>query len=253
MDHGTVTARRFANAGARRSCRRLWIALALVGVVAGCSNPAIVGGGTTQVAGATPVDGFLPHPELLTPGGPGRPDLVYFKPGLNFANYNAILLDPVAIVSDPTSPLATASTEQRTTVANLYYSELFDALSAHCTMQAAPAPGTLRFTFALTDAKLSNSTVKTLATYTPYVMVAYKLGSVAFNDGVGVFSGTATSEAYATDAVSGDLLWQGVDKRAGTTALIQNTTNSWADVDNALKAWSAEAAKRLTELGVCHQ
>jgi hypothetical protein len=253
MYDGSGTAHRLADAGARKSYRSMWIALALVGVVAGCSNPAVVGGGTAQVAGATPVDGFLPHPELLTPGGPGRPDLIYFKPGLNFANYNAILLDPVVIVSDPTSPLAAASTEQRNTVANLYYSELFDALSAHCHMQAAPAPGTLRFTFALTDAKLSNSTVKTLATYTPYVMVAYKLGSVAFNDGVGVFSGTATSEAYATDALSGDLLWQGVDKRAGTTALVQNTTNSWNDVDNALKAWSAEAARRLQELGVCHQ
>jgi len=253
MNHDTGTARRLANASARRSFRRMWIALALVGMVAGCSNPAIVGGGTAQVAGATPVDGFLPHPELLTSGGPGRPDLVYFKPGLNFANYNAILLDPVVIISDPTSPLSSASTEQRYALVNTYYSELFAALSAHCTMQASPAPGTLRLDFALTDAKLSDGLVKTLATYTPYVSVAYKVGSVAFNDSVGTFSGTATSEAYATDSISGTLLWQGVDKRAGTTALIQNTTNNWLDVDNAMKAWSAQAAKRLQELGVCHQ
>jgi len=53
--------------------------------------------------------------------------------------------------------------------------------------------------------------------------------------------------------MSGDLLWQGVDKRAGITALVQNTTNSWNDVDNAMKDWSARAAKCLEELGVCHQ
>jgi hypothetical protein len=253
MYRGTKAAHRVALAGRRKTCLGTWLALALVGVVAGCSNPNIVGGGSTQVAGATPVDGFLPHPELLTPGGPGRIDLVYVKPGLNFANYNAILLDPVVIITDTTSPLASASTQQRYALVNTYYSELFNALSAHCNMQAAPAPGTLRFTFALTDAKLSNGVVKTLANYTPYVSVAYKVGSLAFNDGVGVFSGTATSEAYATDSVSGALLWQGVDKRAGTNAVIQNTTNGWYDVDQAMKAWSAEAAKRLQELGVCHQ
>jgi uncharacterized protein DUF3313 len=199
------------------------------------------------------VDGFLPQPGLLTPGGPGQVDLVYFKPGLNFANYNAILLDPVVIISDATSPLASASTEQRYALVNTYYSELFAALSAHCHMQASPGPGTLRFTFALTDAKVSNGVVKTLANYTPYVGVAYRVGSLAFNDGVGYFSGSASSEAYATDSVSGALLWQGVDKRGGTNGVIQNTTNSWYDVDNAMKAWSAEAAKRLQELGVCHQ
>ncbi len=253
MQQSTAAEQPPANSVGWQSYRRMWLALALVGAVAGCSNPNIVGGGTAQVAGATPVDGFLPQPGLLTPGGPGQVDLVYFKPGLNFANYNAILLDPVAIVSDPTSPLASASTEQRNALANLYYSELFSALSAHCHMQASPAPGTLRFTFALTDAKLSNGVVKTLANYTPYVSVAYKVGSLAFNNGVGVFSGTATSEAYATDSVSGALLWQGVDKRAGTNAVIQNTTNSWYDADTAMKAWAAEAAKRLQELGVCHQ
>jgi hypothetical protein len=253
MYHVTGAARRLANGGGRKPYRGVWLALALVGLVAGCSNPAVVGGGTAQVTGATPVDGFLPQPALLTPGGPGRPDLVYFKPGLNFASYNAILLDPVVIISDATSPLAAASTEQRYALVNTYYSELFDVLSAHCHMQASPAPGTLRLAFALTDAKLSNGVVKTLATYTPYVSIAYKAGSVAFNDSVGTFSGTATSEAYATDAMSGALLWQGVDKRAGTTALIQNTTNSWLDVDNAMKAWSAQAATRLQELGVCHQ
>jgi hypothetical protein len=95
-------------------------------------------------------------------------------------------------------------------------------------------PGTLRLTVALTDAKTSNGTVKTLATYTPYVMIAYKAGSVAFNGGAGYCSGTATSEAYATDSKTNELLWQRADKRAGSVASVQNTINSWNDVDNAM-------------------
>jgi hypothetical protein len=197
------------------------------------------------------VDGFLPKPELLAAGDPGKPDLVYLKPGVNLANYNAILLNPVAIVSDANSPLATASPEQRETVANLYYSDLYNELSKHCTMVDSPRRGALWLRIALTDVTLSNSVVKTVANYTPYVMVAYKVGSVAFNDKAGFFSGSATSEGYITDAVTHDLLWQGVDKRAGQTSLVANTWDSWNDVDNALKGWSQFAAMRLQQLGVC--
>jgi hypothetical protein len=42
-----------------------------------------------------------------------------------------------------------------------------------------------------------------------------------------------------------------VDKRAGSIALVQNTTNSWNDVDNAMKDWGQFAAKRLQAFGVC--
>jgi Protein of unknown function (DUF3313) len=253
MTYGNATECRPADAGWRKARRLSCLALALIAVAAGCTKEQVVGGGTTQVAGAVPVDGFLPHPERLVPGGSGRADLVYFKPGVNLANYNAILLDPVAIVSDSASPLATASPEQRETVANLYYSDLYAALSRHCHMITTPAPGTLRLTIALTDVRLSNSVVKTLANYTPYVMAVYKVGSTAFNGGAGYFSGTATSEGYITDAVTGDLLWQGVDKRAGATSVVQNTWNSWNDVDNALKGWSDFAVKRMQALGICQR
>jgi hypothetical protein len=59
------------------------------------------------------------------------------------------------------------------------------------------------------------------------------------------------AEGYARDAITGELLWQGVDERAGTKAWGRNTFNSWDDVDNAFKAWAAQFAKRLGELGAC--
>jgi hypothetical protein len=225
----------------------------LLGVIAGCTKEDIVGGGTKQVSGAVPVDGFLPRPDLLKPGASGQARLVYFRPGVNLSSYNSIYLVPVAIISGPTSELASASTKQRETLANQYYSDLYSALRQHCNLVAKPGPGTLRFTFALSDAETSNGVLKTVATYTPYVMIAYKVGAAAFNTGTGYFSGTATSEAYATDAMTNDLLWQAVDKRAGAIAVVQNTTNSWNDVNNAMKAWSEVAVKRLQELGVCRK
>jgi hypothetical protein len=75
MAYDSATECRPPDAGRRKAYNLSCVALALIAVAAGCTKEQVVGGGTTQVAGAVPVDGFLPHPELLSPGGPGRADL----------------------------------------------------------------------------------------------------------------------------------------------------------------------------------
>jgi len=141
--------------------------------------------------------------------------------------------------------------EQRQAAANAFYSDLYSALSRRCQMVTAPSPGRRRMRFALVDAKIPNSTENTVATYTPYVSTAYSLASLAFNNGFGYFAGTATAEGYATDATNGSLLWEAVDKRGGTTALVENTLNTWLDVDHAFQAWSDQLATRLQALDAC--
>jgi hypothetical protein len=211
----------------------------------------IVGGGTKQIAGVQPVGGFLPNASLLNPGGAGQADLVYRSPTANFASYNKVILEPVAIWAPPDSPLNSVPVEQRQAAANAFYSDLYNALSRRCQMVTAPSPGTIRMRFALVDAKIPNSTENTVATYTPYVSTAYSLASLACNNGVGYFAGTATAEGYGTDATNGGLLWEAVDRRGGTTALAENTLNNWNDIDHAFQAWSNQLATRLQELGAC--
>src|SRR5438128_10492338 len=84
-------------------------------------------------------------------------------------------------------------------------------------------------------ARIHSATVNTVATYAPYVSTAYSLASLAFNNGVGYFAGSATAQGYATDATTGALLWEAVDKRGGTTAVVANTLNNWRDVDHAFE------------------
>jgi Protein of unknown function (DUF3313) len=179
------------------------------------------------------VGGFLPNPSLLNPGGAGQADLVYRSPVANFGSYNKIILEPVAIWAPPDSQLNTVPVEQRQAVTNTFYSDLYNALSKRCQMVTSLSPGTMRMRFALVDAKIPNSTVNTVATYTPYASTA------------------ATAEGYATDAMTGGLLWEAVDKRGGTTAPVENTLNNWLDVDHAFQAWSEELASRMQELGAC--
>ena len=63
----------------------------------------------------------------------------------------------------------------------------------------------------------------------------------------------AAAQGYATDPTNGSLLWEAVDKRGGTTALAENTLNTWLDVDHAFEAWSEQLASRLQELGACQR
>jgi hypothetical protein len=164
-----------------------------------------------------------------------------------------VILEPVAIWTPPDSQLNTVPAAQRQAVADSFYSDLYNALKKRCQMVTSPSPGTMRMRFALVDAKIPSATVNTVATYTPYASTAYGLTSLAFNNGVGYFAGTATGEGYAADATDGTLLWQAVDKRGGTTALAENTLNTWLDVDHAFQAWSDQLATRMQELGACRR
>ena len=248
---------------------RNFIAVIAVAAVAGCSHGDIavsneqdpnakfqvgqvVGGATKQMAvDASEFGTFLPQPELLAPGGPGKADFVYFDPSVNFADYHNILMEPVSIWAGPNSELNKVPADQQKALANAAYSDIYNALKGHCRMVRKAGPNTIRFRFALVDTKEPNATVNTVATYAPYASAAYGLASLAFNKGVGYFSGTATGEGYATDAASQKLLWEAVDKRGGTTALVANTLDNWRDVRHAFQAWGVLLRERLQELGVC--
>lgn len=214
----------------------------------------VVGGATAQVKeGVKPVSNFLPHPELLTPGASGRAALVYFNPQFKPTDYHKIMLDPVAIWAAPDSDFAKIPVRDQRALANLFYTDLYNAIKNSCTVVKRPSPNTIHFKIALVDAKEPNVAVNTVATYAPYVSTAYAVSSRLLHHGVGRFAGTATVEAYAVDAVTGTVLWEGVDKRGGTTALVSNTLDSTRDIRHAFEAWGVQMRTRLQEIGVCHK
>ena len=211
----------------------------------------IVGGATKQVTDVKPVPGFLPQPALLAPGGPNRAALVYFNPDADLSSYTNILLDRAVISAGRNSTLSAAPRAQRERLINRFQGRLYAALAQRCHMVRAPTANTVRLRFALTDAQQTDRAVNTVATYAPYVSTAASAASLLFNKGIGYFAGAANAEGYATDATSGKLLWEAVDRRGGTGALVQNTLDTWLDVDNAMDDWAAAITRRVQELGMC--
>lgn len=238
-----------------------WVAIGLLGSLAACQQidaaknslqtGQIVGGGTVQMTDVQPVGGFLPQPTLLQPGSAGEAALNYRNPAINFSTYHAVMLEPVQLWLAAGSPLDSVPQSQRQAAVNLFYSDLRDAIQKHCQFATTAAPGVMRFQFAVVNARLPDAALNTIALYTPYESSAYDAASLLFNKGVGYFAGTATVEGYATDVTNGTLLWQGVDKRGGTTAAVENTLNTWLDVHHAFQAWSSQLVSRLKLLGVC--
>ncbi len=222
-----------------------------LGALAGCVSTDLVGGSTKRMDVDIPRDAFLPRPDLLGRTKGTLWTLTYFRRGTDFGKYRSIFVDPVEILAGPASRIASLPEEQREALADTFSADVVSALRTSCHVAPRPGPGVIRVRLALSDATASNAVVKTVANYTPYVMIAYKVGSRTFNSGVGYFSGTATAEAYATDAATGDLLWQGVDRRGGTTALLQDTTDNWLDVHHAFQAWAGQFVTKLQATGLC--
>jgi hypothetical protein len=216
------------------------------------SKDAIVGGTTVQVRSVrVGNDGFLPQPALLARNEGTLWDLTYISPDINYNRYRALMIEPVQILSAPGSALSSLPDDQRDQLANTFYSDVYKALSTSCTITNRPGPHVVRLHLALSDATSSDGIVKTVATYVPYVSGAYGLGSLVFNHGAGYFAGTATVEGYITDAATGALLWQGIDKRSGNAPLVQDTTNKWLDVHHAFQAWAAGAVTKFQQAGLC--
>jgi hypothetical protein len=231
------------------------VALAACGVVGGEGAPVqtgqIVGGATRQVRDVRPVRGFLPRPDLLAAGASGEAALVYINGDANFGRYSRVLLEPIAIWTDPDSKLSALPPRDRIALANRAQARIYGELAKHCHMVRAPGPNTVRLRLALTDAEKSDAAVNTVATYAPYVSTAASVAAIAFNDGVSYFAGSASAEGYMTDARSGNLLWEVVDKRGGTGAFVKNTLNTSLDIDLAFDVWAQKIASRLQAIGTC--
>ena len=62
------------------------------------------------------------------------------------------------------------------------------------------------------------------------------------------FVGSAEAEMKATDSLSGELLAEAVDKRAGGMGLKGAASFKWGDAQNAMDYWAERIPQRLQEL-----
>ena len=172
---------------------------------------------------------------------------MYQNPEAHVGSYTKIMLVPVTIWTGEGSEMNDLSPEDRKLVADRLFSVVYDRLAKDYTMVTTPEPGTMRIAIAITTAESSYPVLDTVSTIVPIGLGLSTLKAIA--TGKPAFVGEASVELRATDADSGELLFEAVDSRVGTKNPI-GFWNEWEDVDSAFVFWADRLGYKLcTERG----
>jgi hypothetical protein len=186
--------------------------------------------------------------------------LVYHNPKIEnklaFAKYTKIFLDPVRFYVGSSSKSSEVSKEQRVTIANAFYAQLYDKLSKDYEMVTQPGPNTFHIQVAIIDAEESGGNLEALS-YIPIPvgvpgakMALVQLDEVA--TGKPLFTGMVTVEGKYSDAQTGEVLAATIDRRVGQRHPIigifeKETYDTWHDVDEAMRYWAERLRYRFCE------
>lgn len=209
---------------------RFLAALCLVCALCGCAAH-----GAQRVGHS----GFLGDYSQLKPGEPGMAAMVYRKPDADMRKYDDIVIDPVRIVLRPgaTRDVDPADLGE---LATLYHEALVRKIIPIYPAARVVGPQTLRLRVAITDV-VPGSPVRGVLSMLPVGMVisgATRVTSGEFPD-----VGQAETEMELLDAVTGERLGAGVDRRVGTKAPFRG---SLEDAKDAFEVWADRLAVGLS-------
>jgi hypothetical protein len=210
--------------------------IAAVGLLlAGCA--------LTQPVKQVPESGFLTDYSRLRKGNDHQAELVYVRPDVRWTRYDRMLLDPVTIWRSVDVGSKGLSQQDAQAMADYFYSLIQNRFSRNFQMVRTPQPDTLRVAIALTQLDRTDVMLDVISTVEPHIRAATSLYQLV--SGRPTFEGEAAVEARVTDAMTGQILAEGVDKRIGDRTLNANSVKSWGDVENIMQFWVARAAYNL--------
>jgi hypothetical protein len=218
--------------------RRLTIsvAAAVILVLTGCVS-------SRQARDVKP-GGFLgSSASLLEKEESGELLLAYHKQGTDWASYDKIILEPIAIWSATPSTLPADQLADYQRLVDSFHHTLRDKLAKNYRMVEAPTPGALRIQAAIVNGQQANNTLKVAKTIAPYATFADVLWT--FVTGKPAFAGEVSLEYMIKDSQTGELLAAGADRRVGGNQVGRSTFTTWGDVQNILTYWSDLAVYRL--------
>ena len=189
--------------------------------------------------------GFLSDYSLLGEGkGEYEALRRYINPDADWGSYDKVMLDSVTVWKNPETK--DVSPEDLQMLTDFLYSHLHEALSQDYTMVSHPGPGVMRAAFAITEAEASDATADVVTSIIPQTRILTGIKGYAVGGKPG-FVGSAGFEAKITDAKTGKILMEAVDRRGGTKDL-SGMTNEWNDVEKAYIYWAGALRYRLCSL-----
>ena len=190
------------------------------------------------------VAGFLgPDASKLAPGPKGGAALAWINPNAQWSSYTKIQLMPVEFWAAADSKVSQA--DQQTLTA-YFYNQIQANLSKSFTLVNQPGPGVMTLRVALMDATTATPGLRSISVIVPQVKVINVAQSMV--TGSYAFVGSAEAEMKMTDSVTGELLGEAVDQRAGGMGMKGAASFQWGDAQNAMDYWAQRAPNRILEL-----
>jgi hypothetical protein len=213
------------------------ILLALAAVCGGCAE--------TQRAKTVRQSGFLADYSRLQPGAEGEALLRYRNPAADLKKYNKVIIAPVQIFKPENASEAEVADLQK--LAGNFSAYLASELAKDYQIVQAPAPGTLKIEAAITGAEKSGRTMDLISSVVPVGMAVSAGKDYATGKPTG--AGEISAEMRISDAATGEVLGEAVDRRVGGKDP-SGMFNAWNDADKAMEYWAKQAAYFLcTERG----
>ena len=182
-------------------------------------------------------DTILVNPDIFQKGTGDQVLYRYVNPEWNVKNYSKVIVDPVLIYKQ--AELDKDDLENYQKLANNAFTYLNQELAKQETIVTTAEPGTMRFQFAIVDADTSKPVRNVLSSITPIGIGLNLIKSTITGKQLGV--GEITAEVRITDAMTGQLLGAGYDRRVGGKAF-KGMYSTWDNADMALQYWSQKAA-----------
>jgi hypothetical protein len=182
--------------------------------------------------------GFLDDYSRLRLGDSGDLPFVYRNPKASWTGYEAVLIEPVALWRSGKHSLDPIPEADLLHLVAHFERAVRTRLGKGFRVVREPGPRTLRLRLAITEARATDPVVD-MMTATPEddAPVQGPLGAE-----LAAFIDAAAIEGEIRDAVSGEILAQGIDsRRKGAPTKIA----TWEELDRGLAFWADQACGRL--------
>lgn len=184
--------------------------------------------------------GFLDDYSRLRLGDVGDLPFVYRNPKANWTAYDKVLIEPIALWRSGKHSLDPIPEADLLHLVAHFERALRSRLGTGFQLVTEPSPGTLRLRLAITEARASDPVIDVLTATPEDDARGGDTGPLGAE--LAAFIDAAVIEGEIRDAVSGELLAQGLDRRqAGAPPRLP----TWEALDRALAFWADSTCARL--------
>ncbi|MEJ2167263.1 MAG: DUF3313 domain-containing protein, partial [Desulfobacterales bacterium] len=185
----------------------------------------------TEAAAQT--EGFLDgYYKDLQPGPEGGAKMRWLKPGVDFGQYNKIMLDSVIFYFAEDSENKGIDAQEMKKLADACDLEVVNVLKDTYPIVAEPGADVLRLRFAITDLKQSRPALSAVSSVVPIGLGISIIKKGAAGSWTG--SGATSAEVMVLDSMTNDVIAVAQDeKSAGFTERF----SKWGSAEDAFKFW----------------